>query len=39
MAEDDLIPDARMKLSTKLFIGDECKRCQTNETERAKNDP
>jgi ABC-type transporter MlaC component len=39
MAEDDLIPNARMKLSTKIFMGDECRRCQTNDTERELNDP
>ena len=36
MGEEDLIPPARVHESTKLFLNDECTRCRTNETEKAK---
>jgi hypothetical protein len=39
MAEDDLIPNARIQLSTKIFLSDECKRCQSGDKESEKNDP
>lgn len=38
MGEEDLIPPARVKESTKIFLQDECTRCKTNETEKAKCD-
>ena len=39
MGEEDLIPPARVKSSTVIFLNDECTRCKNNQTEKAKCDP
>jgi hypothetical protein len=39
MVEEDIIGNARILSSTKLFLGDECKRCNGDQAEKNKNDP
>jgi len=39
MVEEDIIGTARILSSTKLFLGDECGRCNGSPEEKNKNDP
>lgn len=38
MGEEDLIPPARVKQSTWIFLSDECTRCKKSAEEKAKCD-